>query len=71
MNSKFKILDVVALLKDMPEKNLIMGQVGTIVETLSENIYEVEFAGKNGETIALAAVDSENLLLLHYEFEPA
>ncbi len=71
MNNKLKILDVVALLKDMPEKNLIMGQVGTIVEALTENVYEVEFAGKNGEAIALAAVDSENLLLLHYEFEPA
>lgn len=71
MNNKLKILDVVALLKDMPEKNLIMGQVGTIVEALTENVYEVEFAGKNGEAIAVAAVDSENLLLLHYEFEPA
>ncbi|HRJ87028.1 MAG TPA: DUF4926 domain-containing protein [Ignavibacteria bacterium] len=71
MNSKFKILDVVALLKDMPEKNLIMGQVGTIVETLGENVHEVEFTGKHGDTIALAAVDSENLLLLHYEFETA
>lgn len=71
MNNKLKILDVVALLKNMPEKNLIMGQVGTIVEVLTEKVYEVEFAGKNGEAIALAAVDSENLLLLHYELEPA
>ena len=71
MNNKLKILDVVALLKNMPEKNLIMGQVGTIVEVLTENVYEVEFASNKGETIALAAVDSENLLLLHYELEPA
>jgi hypothetical protein len=47
-----------------------MGQVGTIVEVLSEKVFEVEFTSNNGETIALAAIDSENLLLLHYEFEP-
>lgn len=71
MNNKLKILDVVALLQNIPEKKLLMGQVGTIVETLSEKVFEVEFTSNNGETIALAAIDSENLLLLHYEFEPA
>jgi len=66
-NNNFKILEVVALLKNIPEKNLLMGQVGTIVEKLTENVYEVEFAGKNGEPIALAAIESDHLLLLHYE----
>jgi len=69
MNSKFKLLDVVALLKDIPEKNLLMGQVGTIVEELAEKVYEVEFANNKGETIAMASVDADNLLLLHYELE--
>lgn len=69
MNNKLKILDVVALLKNIPEMKLNMGQVGTIVEVLSEKVFEVEFTSNNGETIALAAVDSENLLLLHYELE--
>jgi len=71
MNNKLKILDVVALLKNIPEKKLIIGQVGTIVEVLSEKVFEVEFTSNIGETTALAAVDSEDLLLLHYEFEPA
>jgi len=71
MNNKLKILDVVALLKNIPEKKLIIGQVGTIVEVLSEKVFEVEFISNIGETTALAAVDSEDLLLLHYEFEPA
>ena len=72
MNSrKLKILDVVALLKDIPAKNLVAGQVGTIVEELDNNVYEVEFSDNNGETIAMASVESDNLLLLHYELETA
>lgn len=71
MNDKLKILDVVALLKNIPEKNLLMGQVGTIVEELQDNVYEVEFAGKNGEAIVVAAVSGDCLLLLHYEIETA
>lgn len=76
MNSrKLKILDVARLLKDIPEKNLVTpisrGQVGTIVEELDKNVYEVEFCSNNGETIAMASVDADNLLLLHYELETA
>jgi len=61
----------VALLKDIPAKNLVAGQVGTIVEELDNNVYEVEFSDNNGETIAMASVESDNLLLLHYELETA
>jgi Domain of unknown function (DUF4926) len=32
MNSAIKLLDVVALLEDLPELNLYRGHVGTIVE---------------------------------------
>jgi len=69
MNNKLKIHDVVALLKNIPEKNLLMGQVGTIVENLADNVFEVEFANNKGETIAMASVAADNLLLLHYELE--
>jgi hypothetical protein len=69
MGKKFKILDVAALLEDIPDKNLVKGQVGTIVEELPDNNFEVEFINKNGETIAMAAVNAGNLLLLHYELE--
>jgi hypothetical protein len=68
---KFKILDVVALLKDIPEQKLIKGQVGTIVEQLQNNVFEVEFSSNAGEAIATIPVNAENLLLLHYEAEPA
>ena len=39
-----KHLDVVALAVDLPAENLIRGQVGTIVEMLSDGRAEVEFS---------------------------
>jgi len=71
MDKKFKLLDVVALLKDIHEKKLIVGQVGTIVEELGSGTYEVEFSNNDGETIAITGVDGQNLLLLHYELKAA
>ncbi len=65
----FKILDVVALLNDVPEKKLSMGQVGTIVEQLDDNIFEVEFSNKNGETLTIESCKGSDLMLLHFEFE--
>ena len=66
-----KLLDTVAILKDLPEKKVVFGQVGTIVEKLAEDVYEVEFADKFGETIAEFAIKKEDLMLLHYEMELA
>ena len=71
MYNKYEILDVVALLKDIPEKNLKKGQVGTIVEILDKNVYEIEFCNKNGETIASISIKEENILLLRYDLVAA
>ncbi len=38
-----KLLDIVALLEDLPELSLIHGQVGTIVEEYEPDVFEVEF----------------------------
>ena len=38
-----KTLDVVALLVDKPEEQLVTGQVGTVVELIAPDVYEVEF----------------------------
>ena len=38
-----KLLDVVALLEDLPQLGLYRGQVGTIVEVYEPNVFEVEF----------------------------
>lgn len=71
MNYEFKLLDAVALLKDIPEKKLVTGQVGTIVEILEKDVFEVEFCNKLGVTIAMMALGKRDLLLLHYEVEAA
>jgi hypothetical protein len=67
----YKILDVVALLRDIPEKKLIKGQVGTIVEQLDDNFFDVEFVNKHGETTALEPLKGTDLFLLHFELEKA
>lgn len=58
-----------AIIKDFPETKVVFGQVGTIIEKLAVGVFEVEFAGRFGETIAEFAVKSEDLMLLHYEME--
>ena len=60
-----KMLDVVALLEDLPGRGLVRGQVGTIVETLGPGVYEVEFSDDNGRTFATAALEEQQLLVLH------
>ena len=67
--ASLKLLDTVALLKDMPGEKLVKGQVGTIIEMLDKGVYEVEFADKQGRTIASLALAVEELMLLHFEAE--
>jgi hypothetical protein len=51
MKSTIKLFDVVALKQKMPEKDLQLGQVGTVVEILAPDVYEVEFTDNNGHTL--------------------
>ena len=67
MESKFSLLDVVALLHDIPTRNLQKGMVGTIVEILAEGVFEVEFCDKNGRTISMEALPANALLVLQFE----
>lgn len=60
------ILDVVALTADLPTHGLRRGQVGTVVEVLSDGHYEVEFADENGRAYAMAAVPGSMLMELRY-----
>jgi hypothetical protein len=60
-----KMLDVVAVLRDLPEHSLVRGQVGTVVEVLGTGVYEVEFSDDQGRTYALLAVRAEDLIVLH------
>jgi len=67
MNNKIKLLDVVALVDDMPKHNLQRGQVGAVVEIFAPEVYEVEFSDNDGRTYAELAVKADKLLVLHYE----
>ena len=60
------LLDVVALLSDLPAHRLARGQVGTIVEQLDENISLVEFSDEQGRAYAVAPCPQAELLTLHY-----
>ena len=62
-----KLLDVVALIEDLPAKGLTKGQVGTIVEQLTPEVFEVEFSGLDGKTYATAAVPEARLIRLIHE----
>ncbi len=62
-----KLLDVVALTEDIPAKKLIKGQVGTIVEQLAPDMYEVEFSDLGGKPYAIAAVPAAKFIRLIHE----
>lgn len=64
---KTELLSVVALLVDLPDAGLERGQVGTVVEQLAPEVYEVEFSDDNGRTYASLAVRSDQLLRLHHQ----
>lgn len=64
---EIKILDVVALAVPIPEKGLVTGQVGTVVEKLAAEVYEVEFCDSDGKAYAMTSLKKEQLILLHYE----
>ena len=76
-HNQIKLLDVVALIIDLPEENLWRGQVGTVVEILADGAaFEVEFSGlgfaearsvRQGRTYESLGLRSEQLMVLHFE----
>lgn len=62
-----KPFDVVALLEDLPERGLIRGQVGTVVEKLGPDVFEVEFSDNSGRTYATLALKPTQFLVLHHD----
>ena len=67
-NSPIKLLDVVALTQDVPEHNLKRGEVGTVVEILSNGeAFEVEFSDDNGQMYKCLSFLASQLTVLHHE----
>ena len=67
MDSPIALLDVVALTEDLPDHPLRCGQVGTVVEVLAPDVFEVEFSDNHGRTYACLALPLDKLMLLHHE----
>jgi hypothetical protein len=65
------LLDVVALLTDLPAQRLARGQVGSVVEELDDTTLLVEFSDDEGRAYALAPCPRTDLLVLHYVPEAA
>jgi hypothetical protein len=69
--SSIRLLDVVALTTDVPESGLVRGQVGTVVEVLRPDTYEIEFSDDDGRTYAQLPLREDQLLVLHYRPQQA
>ena len=67
MNREIRVLDVVALTEDISDRGLLRGQVGTVVESLSPGVFEIEFVDNDGRTYAMLPVKTCQLLVLHYQ----
>jgi hypothetical protein len=70
-NEAPSVLDVVALLADLPVQSLARGQVGTAVEQLDDKTWLVEFSDDEGRAYAVAPCQGADLLVLHYVPEAA
>jgi hypothetical protein len=71
-----KLLDVVALLEDVPAEGLRRGEVGTVVEVFSEQTdlpkaFLVEFSDDTGQAYAFAAVPAGKLMKLYFRKDEA
>ena len=62
-----KLLDVVALLEDLPETGLYRGQVGTIVEEYEPEVFEVEFSDTTGRAYAIETLKASQLMVLYHQ----
>ncbi len=63
---RIRLLDVVALTTDAPAYGLVRGHVGTIVESLEGDAFEVEFSDDLGKTYAQAPLKASQLMVLHH-----
>ena len=67
VNTGINLLDVVALTEDLPDRRLYRGQVGTVVEALAPDVFEVEFSDDEGRTYATLSVRAGQLMVLHHQ----
>ena len=65
INNTTKLLDIVALIVDLPEHNLRRGEIGTVVELLADGAaFEVEFSDDDGQTYESIGLCPEQFMVL-------
>jgi len=67
MQQTIQLLDVVTLVDYLPQRGLGRGQVGTVVDQLAPDVFEVEFVDNDGRTYALLPLQSDHLMPLRFE----
>lgn len=65
MSIEIQVFDVVALTEDIPERGLVCGQVGTVVEAHGGGTFG--FTDNEGKNYAMLPLKSSQLLVLHYQ----
>lgn len=65
------MLDVVAVMEDVPEHGLRRGEVGTVVDQGKDGAFEVEFSDDSGEAYVFAALRADQLMKLHFRKDEA
>ena len=56
-----QLLDVVVLVRDLPADGLQAGDLGTVIELLDADTFEVEFVAASGRTQALVTLTSADV----------
>ncbi len=69
ITKQIKLLDTVALLENLPERKLKRGEVGTVVEVLAPDVYEVEFCDDEGQTYMELALRNDQIIALQTQGE--
>jgi hypothetical protein len=52
--------------QDRPDRALVRGQVGTILDVLAPGVFEVEFSDEDGRAYAQLTLKEDERLVLHY-----
>ncbi len=68
---EIKVLDVVALVEELPTHGLRRGAVGTVVEHWKQGMLEVEFSDNSGEAYAFVALRPDQVMKLHFRKDEA
>jgi len=62
--TKPELFDTVELLVDLPEQGIHQGAMGAIVHCYPDDTCEVEFANKDGETLALCTLSPAQFIVV-------